>query len=236
MRGADQRRRDDAAREASLKSVVEHLANVTERSQHIVRDEIELAKAEVAQKVGSIGRGVAVGGAAGVFIALGGLFFLHGLSFFFWYAFGFPGDQIFWGYFITALLLFVLAGVGGFLAWKFVKKGAPPVPTMAIDEAKLIRESVQGAAARQPPEPQHGPSRTLGTPGARRAESSAPPKPAAPEASTSAVQKPVATVLPTSVDEPKADAPKTGAPKPEAPKADGSSDAGDTPKGGSDES
>ncbi|MEV4423662.1 phage holin family protein [Patulibacter sp. NPDC049589] len=198
MRGADDRRRGaEDAREASLKSVVEHLANVTERSQHIVRDEIELAKAEVAQKVGSIGRGAAVGAAAGVFIALGGLFFLHGLSFLFAYAI-FGNDKIFWGYFLTAALLFLLAAVGGLLAFKFVKKGAPPVPTMAIDEARLIRESVQGAASGPHPEPAHGPSRTLGTPADRRSESS-----------TSAVQKPpVATVLPTADEKP---TPKDGA-------------------------
>jgi hypothetical protein len=168
LRGADEgRRRADEAREASLKSVVEHLANVTERSQHIVRDEIELAKAEVAQKVGSIGRGAAVGVAAGVFIALGGLFLLHGLAFLL-------GQELFdnnlyWGYFVVAALLFLLAAIGGLLAYKFVKKGAPPVPTMAIDEAKLIRSSVQGAASGPGgSELAHGPSRTLGG-GATRA-------------------------------------------------------------------
>lgn len=171
MRGADERRRADEAREASLKSVVEHLANVTERTQHIVRDEIELAKAEVAEKVGSIGRGVAVGAAAGVFIALGGLFLLQGLAWLFAYVF-FDNNQIFWGFFMTAALLFLAAAVGGLLAYKFVKRGAPPVPTMAIDEAKLLRSSVQESATGPHPEPQHGPSRTLGRPGDRRSPES----------------------------------------------------------------
>lgn len=157
LRGADDRRRAEDAREASLKGVVEHLANVTERTQHIVRDEIELAKAEVAQKVSSLGRGAAVGVAAGVFIAVGGLFFLQGLSWLFAYVL-FDNDQIFWGFFMTAALLFLAAAVGGLLAYKFFKKGAPPVPQMAIDEARLIRSSVQDAASGS----QHGPSRTLG--------------------------------------------------------------------------
>jgi hypothetical protein len=147
-------------REAYLKSVVEHLANVTERTQHIVRDEIELAKAEVSEKVASIGRGAAVGAAAGVFIALGGLFFLQGLAWLFAYVL-FDNNQIFWGFFMTAALLFLAAAIGGLLAYRFVKKGAPPVPSMAIDEAKLIRESVQRAGQAHP-ESQHGPSRTLG--------------------------------------------------------------------------
>lgn len=151
MSAADERRR-----EASLKSVVENLAQVTEQTQHIVREEIELAKAEVSQKVATLGRGAAVGAAAGIFIALGGLFFLHFVAFFFWWVIGSPGGQIFWGYLFTALLLFALAGVGGFLAYKFVKKSAPPVPTMAIEEAKLMRETVTGG----------GSAPTLGAPAA----------------------------------------------------------------------
>lgn len=135
---------DDRRREASLKSVVENLAQVTEQTQQIVREEIELAKAEVSQKVSTLGRGAAVGAAAGIFIALGGLFFLHFVAFFFWWVIGSPGGQIFWGYLFTAVLLLVLAGVGGLLAYKFVKKGSPPVPTMAIEEAKLVRETVTG--------------------------------------------------------------------------------------------
>lgn len=172
MRGADDRRRADDARDASLKTVVEHLANVTERTQHIVRDEIELAKAEVAQKVGSIGRGAAVGAAAGVFIAVGALFFLHGLA----YLIGQElfDNNIYWGFFVVAALLFLLAAVGGLLAYKFVKKGAPPVPQMAIDEAKLIRSSVQDAATgpHAHPELRHGPSRTLGRTDDRRSPES----------------------------------------------------------------
>jgi hypothetical protein len=165
LRGADEgRRRADDARDASLKTVVEHLADVTERSQHIVRDEIELAKAEVAQKVGSLGRGAAVGVAAGVFIALGGLFVLFGLAFLLGQELF--SNNIYWGFFVVAALLFLLAAIGGLLAYKFVKKGAPPVPTMAIDEAKLIRSSVQDAASSSPGELGHGPSRTLGGAGA----------------------------------------------------------------------
>ena len=188
LRGAEDRRRAEDAREASLKGVVEHLANVTERTQHIVRDEIELAKAEVTQKVGSLGRGAAVGVAAGVFIAVGGLFFLQGLSWLFAYVL-FDNDQIFWGFFITAALLFLAAAVGGLLAYKFFKKGAPPVPQMAIDEAKLIRSSVQDAASGPHAESQHGPSRTLGA------------SPAGPGVATTG--RPSAVTVPKSADEKK---------------------------------
>lgn len=128
-----------------MKSVVAGLAEVSERTQHIVRDEIELAKAEVAEKVTSLGRGAAVGVAAGVFLALAGLFFLHGLAFFFWWLLPVGGDKIFFGYLIVVVLLVLMAALAGYLAMKFVKKGAPPVPTMAVEEARLIRESVSAA-------------------------------------------------------------------------------------------
>lgn len=164
MSGAEDRRR-----EASLKTVVEGLAEVTERTQHIVRDEIELAKAEVAQKVGSLGRGAVVAVIAGVFVALGGLFALHGFAWLLAYLL-FSNNEIFWGFFITAFLLFVLAGIGGFLAYRFVKKGAPPTPQMAIDEAKLIRASVTATGGSSGPAIPNGPERTLGTVDARTPE------------------------------------------------------------------
>lgn len=160
---------DDRRREASIAGVVEHLASVTERTQHIVRDEIELAKAEVAEKAKSLGKGAAVGAAAGVFVALGGIFFLQALAWFFWWVLGSPGNQMFWGFLIVAVLLFVLAGVGAMIALKAVKRGAPPTPDMAIEEAKRIRESVQAAGKQQPglgsgeTTGATGPDRTLGS-------------------------------------------------------------------------
>jgi hypothetical protein len=36
----------------------------------------------------------------------------------------------------------VLAGLAGLLATKLVRRGSPPSPTMAIDEARKIREAV----------------------------------------------------------------------------------------------
>lgn len=51
------------------------------------------------------------------------------------------GAAPFWGFFIVAFLLLALAAIAGLVASKMMKSGAQK-PTMAIDEAKLIRETV----------------------------------------------------------------------------------------------
>ncbi len=48
----------------------------------------------------------------------------------------------FWGFFAMAVILVFLGIVAGLIAAKVVKKGSPPVPSMAIEEAQKIRETV----------------------------------------------------------------------------------------------
>jgi uncharacterized membrane protein YqjE len=112
--------------------------DVSERVSLLVREEIELAKAEVSQKVNTLIKGVVVGAAAGIFAVVGLLFLLHSL------AWGFADifNSAWLGYLVTAAILFVVGGLAGFLAYRAFKSGAPPTPDMAIEEAKRIRETV----------------------------------------------------------------------------------------------
>ncbi len=124
------------------------LHDVTEYSHRIIREEIELAKAEVTEKITKLAKGAAVGAAAGVFVLAGLIYFLHALSWFIWMLVrGNSTDTFYLGFLIVAVLLFVLAGVAGFLAFKFVKGGAPPTPKLAIDEAKKVRKTIRDAKA-----------------------------------------------------------------------------------------
>ncbi len=112
------------------------------RAQQLVREEIELAKAEVTVKITALARGAAVGIAGGIFAVVALLFFLHGL------AFGFSdwlGVAVWVGYWITSALLFLLAALAAFVASRLFKKGSPPKPQMAIDEAQLIKKTVDEA-------------------------------------------------------------------------------------------
>jgi Putative Actinobacterial Holin-X, holin superfamily III len=49
------------------------------------------------------------------------------------------------GYAMVCILLLVFAGLLGLIALRMFKKGSPPVPQMAIDEAKKTRAAIEEA-------------------------------------------------------------------------------------------
>jgi uncharacterized membrane protein YqjE len=114
---------------------------ISERASLLVREEIELAKAEIAEKVTKLVRGAVVGTAAGVFAVFGLTILLHGFA---WLLFSLFFDDVYWGFFIVAGVLFLLAGLSALLAIRWFKGGAPPTPDMAIDEAQRIRKTLSG--------------------------------------------------------------------------------------------
>ena len=126
------------------------LADVSDRTTKIVQEEIELAKAEISAKIGNLARAAAIAGVAGIFVVVGLLFLLDTLAWGIWDAIG-NGQNIWVGFLITSGILFLLAGLAGVLIWRLVKKGTPPVPQMAIDEAKLVRETLKTPAPEKTP-------------------------------------------------------------------------------------
>ena len=130
---------DGSERKTSAdKNIGEIVAEVSEKASLLVRQEVELAKAEVTDKVTKLGKGAAVAATAGVFLVFGVTMMFH---FFAWFINDlFDWSNLVWpGYGIVTLFLFLLAAIAGFLAYRFFKKGSPPIPQMAIDEAKLTR-------------------------------------------------------------------------------------------------
>lgn len=126
------------------------IAEVSERATLLVREEIELAKAEVSEKASKLVRGAVVGAAAGIFFAMALVFALVGCAWLLYYYL--PGNEFtyFWGFFAMAVILLLLGALAGLLAAKAVKKGAPPVPEMAIDEAKKIKQAVSSGDGKGP--------------------------------------------------------------------------------------
>ena len=59
-------------------------------------------------------------------------------------------NTFFYGFFAMALILILLGALAGLVAARAVKKGSPPVPNLAIDEARKIRESVGPTAGVTP--------------------------------------------------------------------------------------
>jgi uncharacterized membrane protein YqjE len=125
------------------KSLGEIVAEVSEKASLLVREEIELAKAEVTDKLSKLTRGAAVAAAAGVFLVFGVTVFFHGLAWFVDDVFNWE-DNIWAGFAVVAVLLFLLAALAGFLAFRLFKKGAPPTPDLAIEEARRTRAELEG--------------------------------------------------------------------------------------------
>jgi uncharacterized small protein (DUF1192 family) len=117
------------------------VTDVSERVTLLIREEIELAKAESLAKISSLARGLVAVGAGAVFGVFALIMIMVTL------AWGL--DSIFtnvvnlWiGFLIVAGMLTALTGGAFLFAWRKLKVGAP-TPKMAIEEAKKIRATVK---------------------------------------------------------------------------------------------
>jgi hypothetical protein len=128
--------------EPDRKSVGELVFDVSERASTLIREEIELAKTEVSEKLGSLLRGSVVGIAAGTFAFLALILAMHGIAWVISEAFF--DDKVWPGYFIEAALFLLIAGIAGLIAYRAVQKGAPPMPEQAIEEAKRTKAVLGG--------------------------------------------------------------------------------------------
>ena len=124
------------------RSVAELAFDVSERTSTLIREEIELAKTEISEKVGKLLRGSAVGAAAGTFAFLALILVMEGVA---WLL----NEEVFdgkaWpGFFIEAAIFLLVAAGAGLFAYRSLKAGAPPLPEQAIEEAKQTRAIFEG--------------------------------------------------------------------------------------------
>jgi uncharacterized membrane protein YqjE len=132
--------------DTSTQNIAQAIQEVSERVSLLVHEEIELAKVEVTEKVTKLIKGAVVGLVAGVFVLFGLFLLLDGFAWLVYWAIpSVPDQAFFWGFFIVAAVLFLLAALAGYIAARALKSGAPPTPVMAIDEAKRIKETVQSS-------------------------------------------------------------------------------------------
>lgn len=123
------------------KTIGELVLDVSEQTSRLVRDEIELAKAEISEKVNQLVRGSGVAVTAGVFAFFALILFMHAFAWFLGDVLF--GDNIWLGY-LVAGLVFVLIGAGaGYYAYRSFQKASPPIPNQAIEEAKLTRAALE---------------------------------------------------------------------------------------------
>lgn len=123
---------------AEHRSVAELVFDVSESASTLIREEIELAKTEVSEKVTKLLRGSAVGVAAGTFAFFALILVMEGIA---WLLNEEVFDGKVWpGFFVEAAAFLLIAALAGFIAYRALKAGSPPMPEQAIEEAKLTKE------------------------------------------------------------------------------------------------
>jgi hypothetical protein len=128
-------------KDTAEKSLGDIVSEVSEKASLLVREEIELAKAEVTQKVSSLGKGAGIAGAAAVFLIFAITMFFHGLA---WLIDDiFDWNSIWPGFMIVFALLTLLAIISALVARRMFQAGAPPTPDLAIEEAKRTRAELE---------------------------------------------------------------------------------------------
>ena len=127
------------------KSLAEIVNDVTSKASQLVREEIDLAKTEVTIKATRIGKGAAAGAIAGVIIVFALIYLFHALAYLFADLLGGTPTSVWLGYLIVFGILLVIAAIAGLLALRFIKKGSPPTPDLAIEEAKRTRAALEEA-------------------------------------------------------------------------------------------
>ena len=128
--------------DTASKDLGEIVGNVSKQTSLLVSEEIALAKAEVSEKVAKLGKGIAGFALAGFFALMMLIFLLHTLA---WGIADWFSLKQWVGYGITTGLLLVLTGLAALIGLRFVKKGTPPTPEMAIEEAKKTQAALKEA-------------------------------------------------------------------------------------------
>ena len=154
--------------EPKEKSVAELVFDVSERTSSLIREEVELAKVEVTEKVTKLLRGSAVGAAAGAFAFLALILIMEGVA---WLL----NEQVFdnfWAGFFVEAAIFLLVAAGRRLVRLQERQGRRPAGPRAGDrggEADQDDDRRRREAADAVPDPfDGGPRRDSASPGARR--------------------------------------------------------------------
>jgi uncharacterized membrane protein YqjE len=128
--------------ESAEKPLGEVVGDVTSKLGLLVHEEIELAKAEVSDKVSKLAKGAGLAAGAGIFLVFMLIYLLHALA---WLFVDLLDEEVWVGYLIVTGLLLLLGIVAGLIAFRLFKRGSPPTPQMAIEEAKITRATLEEA-------------------------------------------------------------------------------------------
>jgi uncharacterized membrane protein YqjE len=124
------------------KALGEIVSEVTSKATLLVQEEIALAKAEVSVKVSRLVKGIVCFALAGFLALLMLIFVFHTLA---WGLADWLGVKTWVGYGITTVGLLVLTGLSALIGVRMFKKGSPPTPQMAIEEAQKTKAALKEA-------------------------------------------------------------------------------------------
>ena len=109
------------------RTVGELVIDISEQASGLIREEIELAKTEVSEKVNKILRRLGGGIVAGVFVLMALAMFMHGVA---WLLNDLFFEENVWLGFLVEALFWLLVGIAaGLFAWRSFKAGHRPPPT-----------------------------------------------------------------------------------------------------------
>ena len=139
------------------KSLGDIVSEASAKASLLVREGIELAKAEVREKVRKLSRGILFFAIAGIAALLGVIYLLHALAYLLQDLL--DTTEAWPGYAIVTGVLFLVAAIGVGLGVLFMKRAKPPTPDMAIEEAKRTRAMLEEAREEITSGPRREPAR-----------------------------------------------------------------------------
>ena len=127
------------------RTVGELVFDISEQTSGLIREEIELAKAEVSEKVNKLLRGSVAGIVAGVFVLMALAMFMHGIA---WLLNDlFFEDNVWLGFLVEAPVLVRWSGSPrGCSPGARSRPARPPTPDMAIEQARKAKETFEAEA------------------------------------------------------------------------------------------
>ena len=117
-------------------TVGELVFEISDRASVLIREEIELAKTEVTEKLNKLLQGGVTAIVAGVFLLAALMLIMHGVA---WLLNDLVFDNFWAGFFVEAVLFLLIAAGAGLFAYRAFQTASPPMPEMAIEEAKEIK-------------------------------------------------------------------------------------------------
>ena len=126
--------------ETEDKSVGELIVDVSQHTSTLIQEEIELAKAEISEKVRQLVRGSVLGAIAGAFLFFALILAMEGVA---WLLNDLVFDNFWLGFFVEAAAFVLIGSIAVLIAVRAFRRGAPPTPDQAIEQAKLTRERLE---------------------------------------------------------------------------------------------